>query len=176
MTFPFRTVEDRLIRRLEEARRSGDAAAEESALEELRQAYIRLGNRTLGTEEEQVAYRISMDFLGQPPRLATLGVTIENLPNPADDPPLHPSRQPPAVSEETRSRVADTLSGFNSNHFGDFRRYRVEYRPGDNKRWRGIPLPWALIDAHDGLPVAYYSDQELAELQAEDADRIHAGR
>ncbi|MGA5127762.1 hypothetical protein ACPCAG_31230 [Streptomyces pseudogriseolus] len=157
-----------LIARVRAAREAGDARAERAALEELLEAYTRLGNREAGTVDEQNTYIVGRRLGALPEVLTELGVTAADLPLAS---PRRPS--PPPASSPTHDIVAERFA-----HIGGPddeeppARFVVEHRPQDDKRYKGRLCPWAIVDTTDQLPVGWYYDRDFAELTADAVSRL----
>ncbi|MFI6142355.1 hypothetical protein ACIBCC_29715 [Streptomyces griseus] len=160
-----------LIRQVASARRQGDRRAAEKALQELLTRYTRLGERQVGTDEEQNAYIVARRLGSLPPELTDLGVTDNDLPPPSSrraptpPPAAAEAEQPPAVRRFTRIRADDRDSEQDP-------RYQVDYRPQDNMRLKGRLLPYAVVDQRDGLPVGWYPDNDWADWIADTVSRM----
>ncbi|MGW2496163.1 hypothetical protein ACWCV2_16895 [Streptomyces pseudogriseolus] len=157
-----------LIARVQRAREAGDTRAERTALEELLEAYTRLGNRETGTVDEQNAYIVGRRLGALPEVLTELGVTAADLPITA---PRRPTL-PPAPSP-THDSVAERFAHIGGPDDGEPpARFVVEHRPQDNKRYKGRLCPWAIVDTADQLPVGWYYDRDFAELTADAVSRL----
>lgn len=51
-------------------------------------------------------------------------------------------------------------------------RSTVHDRPQDPMLYKGRPAPYAVVDSHDGQPVAWYTDHDCAEYAASMASRL----
>ncbi|AWI32662.1 hypothetical protein [Streptomyces tirandamycinicus] len=172
----FSTWRTRMVRRLRAAQMDGlDGEAAQLAAE-LMGAHILLGERRLGTAEEQRAYLLARSTGTPLPELAAVGLDTNTWPAPPHSSPA--LAEPESASPATEERI---MSLFRSaGPLGDRRlpgpRYEVRHRPEDGQRYKGRPLPWAIWDTREDLPVSYHCDQELAEYQAEQASERFARR
>ncbi|MGV9509402.1 hypothetical protein ACWDQZ_27755 [Streptomyces tendae] len=162
-----------LIDVIRAARDQGDERAAGLALQELLAAYARLGNRQAGTVDEQNAYIVARRLGSLPEALVDLGVREEDLPMPSRG---RPSPPPPAAPAATHADVAERFAHIGGRDEDDPPpgRFVVQYRPEDNKRYKGKLCPWAIVDRDDGKPVAWYYDQDFAELTADSANSLRA--
>lgn len=164
----FSTRNASLIARVQAARDAGDARAERAALEELLEAYIRLGNREAGTVDEQNAYIVGRRLGALPEALTELGVTAADLPIAS---PRRPS--PPPEPSPTHDSVAERFAHIGGPDDDEPpARFVVEHRPQDDKRYKGRLCPWAIVDTTDQLPVGWYHDRDFAELTADAVNRL----
>ncbi|MEU2968981.1 hypothetical protein ABZ687_28890 [Streptomyces ardesiacus] len=164
MSDPLASTVSTLVQQIRWARAIGDKVAADQALEELLTLYVRLGKRELGTLEEQNGYIVARHLGYLPTALRELGVRPEDLPEP-------PGRRPPPPSADTE-RIAEHLAHISGPGDEPQDRFVVRYRPEDNKRFRGRLCPWAIVDSDDDKPVAWYYDQDFAEMTAEEASRL----
>ncbi|MFE1206356.1 hypothetical protein ACFW5V_32235 [Streptomyces sp. NPDC058762] len=169
MSDSFAVTAGPLIERIRWARAIGDHRTEHRALEELLTLYVRLGNREVGTLKEQNEYIVARHLGYIPDALQELGVGPADLPEPPGRRPSPPPADP--------ARIAEHLAHVGSPGNDEPRdRYVVRYRPEDNKRYKGRLCPWTVVDRDDGKPVAWYFDQDFAEMTAEEASRLrHTG-
>ncbi|MFF0698413.1 hypothetical protein ACFYU4_37985 [Streptomyces tendae] len=158
-----------LIDAIRAARDEGDVRAAGLALRELLAAYARLANREAGTVDEQNAYIVARRLGSLPETLVELGVREEDLPMPSRG---RPSPPPAAVHADVAERFAH-IGGRDENDAPPGR-FVVHYRPEDNKRYKGRLCPWAIVDRDDGKPVAWYFDQDFADLTADSANSLRA--
>lgn len=164
-----------VIDRIRAARAKGDRPAEQEASAELREAYIRLGNRETGTLEEQNAYIIARSLGCLPDELRDLGITPDELPlSSVRSVPSPPPTQPPSpVARHLDDHVAELFAHIGGPDDEEPEpRYTVADRPGDNIRYRGELQRFAVIDTSDGLPVGWYGDRDLAETIADSISRL----
>lgn len=155
-----------LIARVRAAREAGDQGGARAALAELLDAYTRLGNREVGTVDEQNAYIVARRLGALPEVLADLGVTENDLPMTGT---RRPSPPPPPSYESIAERFAH-IGGRDDTHPPE--RFHVQHRPQDNMRYQGRLLPFAIIDRQDGKPVAWYDNRDWAEMIADTDNRL----
>ncbi|OVZ99503.1 hypothetical protein B9W64_37550 [Streptomyces sp. CS159] len=163
-----------LIDVIRAARDEGNERAASLALQELLAAYDRLGNREAGTVDEQNAYIVARRLGSLPEVLVELGVREEDLPMPSrsrPSPPPAAAAAPAAVHADVAERFAHIGGRDEDDPPG---RFVVHYRPEDNKRYKGRLCPWAIVDRDDGKPVAWYFDQDFADLTADSANNLRA--
>jgi hypothetical protein len=152
--------------RLVEARRARDKQAEQAILNELVEVHVLLGERRVGTSEEQRTYLLARSTGTPLPELKEVGIDTNNWPAP---PRSSPARtEPVSVSPDTEARISRLFA--EAGPLGDRRppppRYEARYRPQDGQRYQGEPLPWAIWDTREDIAVAYHVDKDLAEYQA----------
>ncbi|MFJ4085000.1 hypothetical protein ACIP2Z_39405 [Streptomyces iakyrus] len=163
-----------LIEQIRIARGRRDERAAAAALEELLALYVRLGNRELGTLEEQNDYIVARHLGYLPQVLQDLDVKVDDLPEPPGR--RRPPPTPPAGVDV--SSIAARLA-----HLGGrddeppAERFGVEYRPQDNVVLHGRLQPFAIVDADEhGMPVSWYDSRGDAEEIAGVANRMrHTG-
>ncbi|MEV7512108.1 hypothetical protein AB0O57_29545 [Streptomyces sp. NPDC091201] len=173
MTDSFAEQYMHVIHRIRDARERGDRPAERAAAAELIEAYARLGNRQAGTLEEQNAFIIGRSLGCLPGTLRELGINADELP-PADR-RTNPAPPPAPPSNHRLDDVADRFAHIGGPDDDEPEpRYTVADRPHDNMRHHGTLLRFAVIDTTDGLPVAWYSDRDLAETIADSISRLRA--
>ncbi|MFB7403412.1 hypothetical protein ACFCZR_24870 [Streptomyces rubiginosohelvolus] len=160
-----------LINQVVRARRAGDEQAAARALEELLAQYTRLGQRLTGTDEEQNAYIVARRLGALPAALTELGVREKDLPPPAARRPTVPPVVD-ATEDDAEARVVRRFASLRAEDSERPARFRVDYRPQDNMRHHGTPLPYAVVDDQDGLPVGWYPDSDWADLVAGTATRL----
>ncbi|WP_108934602.1 hypothetical protein [Streptomyces ardesiacus] len=163
-----------LIDVIRAARDEGDERSAGLALQELLAAYDRLGNREAGTVDEQNAYIVARRLGSLPEALVDLGVQEEDLPMPSRGRPAPPpsTTTPATVHGDVAERFAHI--GGRDEDDSPPGRFVVHYRPEDNKRYKGRLCPWAIVDRDDGKPVAWYYDQDFADLTADSANNLRA--
>ncbi|MBZ6253649.1 hypothetical protein KVH27_35455 [Streptomyces olivaceus] len=158
-----------LIDVIRTARDEGDERAAGLALQELLDTYARLGNRAAGTVDEQNTYIVARRLGSLPEVLVELGVREADLPMPSRG---RPSPPPAAGHADVAERFAHI--GGRDEDDSPPGRFVVQYRPEDNKRYKGRLCPWAIVDRDDGKPVAWYYDQDFADLTADSANNLRA--
>jgi hypothetical protein len=162
-----------LIDVIRAARERGDEGAAGLALQELLAAYTRLGNREIGTVDEQNAYIVARRLGALPEALADLGVREEDLPMPSRGRPSPPPAADAAAA--VRGAVAERFAHIGGPGDEDLpERFSVAYRPEDNVRLQGRLQPFAVIDNEDGLPVSWYETRDHAETIAGTASRLRS--
>ncbi|MFJ2745283.1 hypothetical protein ACIO3O_37125 [Streptomyces sp. NPDC087440] len=166
MSYSFAAKTAPLAARVQEARTAQDAEAERHALDTLLDAYVQLGNRAVGSNDEQNAYIIGRRLGALPEELQALGVTHEDLPMPEVRRGALPTSRP-----DPSAAIADRFARLGGPEERP-PRYYVEDRPQDNMRHLGRLLRYAVIDSTDGLPVGWYTDRDLAETVADTAVRL----
>jgi type II secretory pathway pseudopilin PulG len=154
----FAAKNGRLIALVRRARQAGDERAAARALEELLDAYRRLGARLAGTPDEQNTYIVARRLGSLPKALVELGVTAEDLPMP----PARRYSPPPAAAAAEDPRVLQHFAHLREDG-AETDRFHVVHRPQDNMRYHGRLLPFAVVDREDGMPVAWYDNREWAE-------------
>lgn len=166
----------RALHLLAAARRSGGIAAAEALIAELRDAHIALGERRVGTPEEQRAYLLARSTDTPLPELHAAGIDTNDWPAPPHSSPAHPDSPPPSLDTEQRiTSLFESAGPLGDPHPRD-ERYEARYRPQDGQRYQQQPLDWAIWDRKLDIPVAYHADRELAEYQAGNASTLHASR
>ncbi|MBV1940795.1 hypothetical protein KUF83_30130 [Streptomyces sp. BV286] len=141
----------------------------------LRTVHIALGERRTGTSEEQRTYLLARATGTPLPELMAVGLDTNNWPAPPHSSPALAEPQP--VSPDTAERIAHLFASVGALNDRPKPRYVTEYRPEDGERYRGQPLPWAIWDTAEDIPVAYHSDKDLADYQAGKAsDRLSRRR
>lgn len=165
MSHSFAAAAAALVEQVRGARARGRRGDADRALRELLTLYARLGERELGTVEEQNQYIVARHLGHLPANLQDLGVRLEDLP----EPPGRRSPLPPAAAVE---RVAEHLARVGAPGSASQARFVLDFRPQDDKRFQGRLCPWAVVDTADGLPVAWYYDQAFAELSTDEANRL----
>ncbi|MER7952001.1 hypothetical protein ABTY59_31885 [Streptomyces sp. NPDC096079] len=174
MSVPFTEMSDPLVERVRAAREHGDDTAARQALKELLALYARLGERLVGTVEEQNEYIVPRHLGFLPAVLQSLGVRSGDFPEPPGR--RRPPSPPPALDVE---RIADRFAlignGRGSEDQGEDApgRFDVAYRPQDNVVVGGVPQNFAVIDTEgSNLPVAWYECRDWAEAIAAMANSI----
>ncbi|MEU6756079.1 hypothetical protein [Streptomyces sp. NPDC046685] len=168
-----------LIILIRAARAAGDSTAERAARGRLIDAYGRLGRREIGSTDEQNSYIVSRCLGVLPAVLQELGVQPDELPMPetrrSPTPPAASAPPQPAnsaFSGEDAARIGDYFAHIGGPDDEPTDRFAVHDRPDDNMRHLGRPLPFAVVDTHDNLPVGWYADRDLAETMADAASRL----
>ncbi|MER7759498.1 hypothetical protein [Streptomyces sp. NPDC097619] len=158
------------------ARESGQGQAEQRILADLRAVHEALGRGLVGTPEEQKDYLFARRTGSPVPELAAVSIDTNEW-------PLPPSAVPTAsglsrTSPETEQRITElfALTGPLAAGAADNPRYEARFRPEDGQRFQGTPLPWAIWDTQDNIPVAYHGDKELCEYQASIASDAYRSR
>jgi hypothetical protein len=154
-----------LVEQIRAAREQGDARAERLVLEQLIKAYVRLGNRELGTAEEQRDYIIARHLGFLPETLQELGVDPGKVPMPPG------RRSPAAPTDSGATRIAERFAQLGA-HDEPADRFTVHERPQDGMFYKGQPAPFAVVDTADRLPVSWFPDRDWAEYTAETASRL----
>ncbi|MFG2986151.1 hypothetical protein ACGFYQ_33705 [Streptomyces sp. NPDC048258] len=167
MSDSFASTSAHLITQIHAARTAGETRAAGKALDELLAVYTRLGNRQAGTVEQQNTYIIARTLGVLPEALQQLGVRPEDLPMPA----RRGRPAPPPARSVDEARIADRFAHAGAPDEPEAR-FAVRERPGDNMRHHGKLLPYAVVDTHDGKPVSWYDDRDLAETVADTATRL----
>lgn len=128
--------------------------------------HIALGERRIGTGQEQATYLLARSTRTALPELLTVGIDTNFWPAPPNSPV---SAEPYPASPDTERQITDLFqsAGPLSDRHATEPRYEARYRPQDGQRYKGDPLPWAIWDTQEDLPVAYHGDQELSEYQAD---------
>lgn len=167
MSDSFAVTSGPLIEQIRTARARGDEDTARQALEELLALYARLGNRELGTVEEQNDYIVPRHLGYLPQVLQDLGVKPNDLPEP-------PGRRRPAPPPADTARIAERLAHLGGPDDEEQReRFDVAYRPQDNVVLRGRLQPFAVIDTEEqNLPVSWYDSRDSAEEIAGTANRM----
>ncbi|MFI7415249.1 hypothetical protein ACIBU0_42115 [Streptomyces sp. NPDC049627] len=169
MSDSFAAVTGPLIEQIRTARARGDVFTAEAVLEELLALYVRLGNRELGTLQEQNDYIVARHLGYLPQVLQDLDVKPDALPEPPGR--RRPAPTPPAGVDVTR--IAERLAHLGGRDEEPAERFGVEYRPQDNVVLDGRLQPFAIVDADEqGLPVSWYRSRGDAELIAGVANRL----
>jgi hypothetical protein len=164
----FATVSGPLVERIRTARARRDEHTAAAALEELLGLYVRLGNRELGTLQEQNDYIVARHLGYLPEVLQELQVNPADLPEPPGR--RRPAPTPPAGIDV--SGIARRLAHL-GGHDEPVERFGVEYRPQDNVVLRGRLQPFAVVDTEDhNLPVSWYDNRDDAESIAGTASRL----
>jgi hypothetical protein len=158
-----------LVEQVRAARDQGDERAERLVLEQLIKAYVRLGNRELGTAEEQRDYIIARHLGYLPEALQELGVHPDKVPMPPGR--RSPAPPPAAPTDSGATRIAERFAQL-GGHDEPTDRFIVHERPQDGMFCKGRPAPFAVVDTHDGLPVSWHPDRDWAEYTAETASRL----
>ncbi|MEU3500205.1 hypothetical protein ABZ726_05345 [Streptomyces hundungensis] len=158
------------INRLAAARAANDVRAADKLRAELRQMHWALGEREIGTAEEQATYLLARHTQTAVPELAAVGIDTNTWPRPANSPAVA-SREPDEteVSPETERRISDLFAAagpLRDRSSDSSPRFVARYRPQDGQLYQGRPLAWAIWDTAAGIAVAHHEDQELAEYQA----------
>ncbi|MEU5748268.1 hypothetical protein ABZ804_22350 [Streptomyces sp. NPDC047726] len=168
MTDAFAATYAPLVEQIHTAQAAGDKHAADLALDVLLQAYVRLGRREIGTLQEQNEYIVARHMGLMPKTLQYLGVSPNELPSP---PTSRRAPAPPDNSDENAAHIAERFA-----HIGGAEqpedRFSVAYRPQDGMRYAGRAAPYAVVDSHDDLPVAWYPDIDWAETTAGTASRL----
>lgn len=170
MSDSFAAVTGPLIEQIRSARGRRDEPAAAAALEELLALYVRLGNRELGTLQEQNDYIVARHLGYLPQVLQDLDVKVGDLPEPPGR--RRPPPTPPAGVDVSSiaARLAH-LGGRDDDEPAE--RFGVEYRPHDNVVLHGRLQPFAVVDTEDhNLPVSWYDNRDDAEAIAGTASRL----
>lgn len=169
MSDSFAAVTGPLIEQIRTARTRGDELTASAVLRELLALYVRLGNRELGTLQEQNDYIIARHLGYLPQALQELDVKADDLPEPPGR-RRAPSTPPAGVDV---SRIAERLAHLGGRDEEPAERFGVEYRPQDNVVLDGRLQAFAIVDADErGLPVSWYYSRGDAELIAGVANRM----
>ncbi|MFF9901200.1 hypothetical protein [Streptomyces longispororuber] len=176
MSDSFTTTYAPLVAQIRTAREQRNARAEHLALEVLINAYVRLGRRELGTVHEQNAYIVARHLGHLPEELQSLGVRPQDVPMPprrrSPSPAPPPADARAGAAAAAAERVAEHLAHLTAPDDEPAERFTVEERPQDGMLHRGRAAPYAVVDRHDGLPVAWYPDPDWAEYTASMASRL----
>ncbi len=164
------------MERLRAARRGGDSAAVQEILAELCAVHVDLGLRRVGTSEEQNTYLLARTTRTPLPELLAVGIDTNQWPAPPNSTPS--AVEPTPASPDTERRIAGLFhaAGPLADRRATQQRYTAEYRPEDGQRHHGELLPWAIWNNHHGYAIAYHSDRDLTEYQAEQATRAYEQR
>ncbi|SEE83630.1 hypothetical protein SAMN05216483_6717 [Streptomyces sp. 2131.1] len=169
MSDSFAAVAGPLTEQIRTARAGRDERAAAAALEELLALYVRLGNRELGTLQEQNDYIVARHLGYLPQALQDLGVKPDDLPEP-------PGRRRPRPTSPTGvdvSRILERLANLGGRDGEPAERFGVEYRPYDNVVLHGRLQPFAVVDTEEhNLPVSWYENRDDAETVAGTASRL----
>ncbi|QFG13286.1 hypothetical protein SEA_GILGAMESH_94 [Streptomyces phage Gilgamesh] len=168
MSDSFTVTAGPLFEEVQRARGQGDERAARRALEELLALYVRLGQRELGTLEEQNDYIVARHLGYLPEVLQRLGVRPQDLPEPPGR--RRPAATPPAGVDT--SRIAERLAALAASQDDPPERFGVEYRPQDDVVLQGRLQPFAVVDTEEGLPVSWYDSRDAAETIAGVANRM----
>ncbi|MFK0159095.1 hypothetical protein ACIQVK_44375 [Streptomyces sp. NPDC090493] len=160
MSDSFAVTSGPLIEQIRTARARGDGRAAAAALEELLALYVRLGNRELGTVQEQNDYIVARHLGYVPDVLQDLDVKPDALPEPPGR--RRPAPTPPAGVDT--SRIIERLAHLGGPDEDPAERFGVEYRPQDNVVLHGRLQPFAIVDTEEHhLPVSWYDNRNDAE-------------
>ncbi|MGY4935825.1 hypothetical protein ACWD7T_32955 [Streptomyces sp. 900116325] len=159
-----------LAEQIRAARDQGDECAERLVLEQLLNAYARLGNRELGTVDEQNEYIVARHLGALPEAMRELGLTPDDVPMPPGRRRPPPPPQAPAV--EDAARIGDRFAHLGPDDDEPEDRFTVDVRTQDGMRYEGRAAPFAIVDTHDGLPVAWYTERHVAESMANTANLL----
>ncbi|MFC8640133.1 hypothetical protein ACFUC2_05155 [[Kitasatospora] papulosa] len=166
----------RALLRLVDARRFGDQDTVRALLDELYDLHVALGERRVGTSEEQRTYLMARSTRTPLPELAAVGIDTNDWPVPPHSSPA--LADPVPASPDTEERISHLFAA--AGPLADRRppgpRYEARYRPEDGQRYRQHPLPWAIWDTREGIPIAYHGDKDLAEYQAGQASEKFSAR
>ncbi|MEV8344519.1 hypothetical protein [Streptomyces niveus] len=158
-----------LIEQIRTARARGDEPAATIALEQLLTLYVRLGNREVGTLQEQNDYIVARHLGSIPDVLQGLDIKPGDLPEPPGR--RRPTPAPPAGVDVSRIVERFALLGGPDDEPAD--RFGVEYRPQDNVVLHGRLQPYAVVDAEEKhLPVSWYDSRDDAETIAGVVNRM----
>lgn len=159
------------ISRLSAAQEAGDQAAAAELVATLRAAYDGLAERRVGTEEEQNSYLLARYTRTPVPELIAVGIDTNTWPMPVRPQQPGSTASEAEASPETSQRISDLFAAVGPLRApsADKPRYTAEYRPEDQQKHRGVPLPWAIVDTLTGIAISYHSDPELTEYQADRA-------
>ncbi|MEU7228964.1 hypothetical protein [Streptomyces chrestomyceticus] len=165
---------ERALRRLLSVRRAGRVTDEAEILSELRDVHVALGERRVGTVEEQRAYLLARSTDTPLPELLAVGIDTNDWPVPPHSSPARPDSVP--TSPGTEQRITNLFES--AGPLGDPQprgpRYETRYRPQDRQRYKQVPLDWAIWDTETNIAIAYHQDKELAEYQADNASARYA--
>jgi hypothetical protein len=166
----------RAISRLAEARRAGDSSRAQDIAAELEAMHVALGERRVGTTEEQRIYLLARTTNTPLPELSAVGINTNNWPTPPGNCPVLANPLP--ASRETQERITDLFAsaGPLTDRRAPVDRYEARYRPQDGQMYQGQALDWAIWDVQEGVAVAYLPDKDLAEYQAGQASTRVAAR
>ncbi|MFD9394969.1 hypothetical protein ACFWBB_30855 [Streptomyces sp. NPDC060000] len=160
MSDSFAATSGPLIEQIRIARSRGDERTAAAALEELVALYVRLGNRELGTVQEQNDYIVARHLGYVPDILQELDVKPSDLPEPPGR--RRPTPTPPAGVDT--SLIAERLAHIGGPDDEPPERFGVEYRPQDNVVLHGRLQPFAVVDTEERrLPVSWYDNRGDAE-------------
>lgn len=159
------------ISRLSAAKAAGDETAVTELVETLRDAYEQLGQRRVGTDEEQNSYLLARYTRTPVAELVVVGIDTTTWPMPVRPTQAEPVVEEAEASPETSRRISDLFAAAGPLRAAasNKSRYKAEHRPEDQQKHRGIPTPWAIVDTSTGIAISYHADQELTEYQAERA-------
>jgi hypothetical protein len=166
----FATAYAPLVEQIRAAREQGDERAEHLVLEQLLKAYVRLGNRELGTVDEQNQYIVARHLGALPEALQELGLKPDDVPMPPGR--RRPPPPPQTAAVEDAARIGERFAHLGPDDDEPEDRFTVDVRPQDGMRYEGRPAPFAVVDTHDGLPVAWYPERHWAETTANTANLL----
>ncbi|RSS95071.1 hypothetical protein EF903_05370 [Streptomyces sp. WAC05292] len=173
-TKPITAWRSRTLASLRLAREYGQAEAEQQITDELIAVHAALGERRVGTREEQTTYLLARSTGTPVPELQEVGIDTNTWPTPAHVPAVAEPRRPAADIEQRITNLFELAGPAVGLPVGP--RYEARYRPQDGQLFKGAPLPWAIWDTREQFPVAYHGDQELAEYQAAIASEAYDTR
>ncbi|MFD4933452.1 hypothetical protein [Streptomyces virginiae] len=161
------------LEHLTAARARGDQRLAEQIINDLITVHTALGERRTGTRAEQNAYLMARGTRTPVPELLNVGIDTNAWPTPPASPAV---AEPRSASPATERRITDLFqsAGPLADRSAAGARYEARYRPQDGQVFRGEPLPWAIWDTHENMPVSYHSDKELSEYQAATASDRYA--
>ncbi|WP_330335683.1 hypothetical protein OHS33_38540 (plasmid) [Streptomyces sp. NBC_00536] len=157
------------------ARGEGSTEAEQRILDELVSVHVALGQRLVGTREEQNTYLMARSTSTPVPELLEAGIDTNGWPAPPHRPAV---AEPRPASPATEQRITDLFqaAGTLVDTLPVGPRYQTRFRPEDGHRFHNEPLHWALWDTHEDIPIAYHPDRDLCDYQAAMASEAFANR
>ncbi|KIF00907.1 hypothetical protein PL81_38440 [Streptomyces sp. RSD-27] len=149
--------------------------AEQQIVDELVSVHVALGQRQVGTREEQNTYLLARSTSTPVPELLEAGINTNSWPAPPHRPVV---AEPRPASPDTERRITDLFqaAGTLVDTLPVGPRYQARFRPQDGHLFRNEPLPWALWDTHEDIAIAYHPDRDLCEYQAALASEAIAKR
>ncbi|MFB8025909.1 MULTISPECIES: hypothetical protein [unclassified Streptomyces] len=170
---PITAWRSRALDRLASANATGHHDEAEVIAEELRTAHIALGQRRIGTVEEQRTYLLARNTRTPLPDLLAAGLDTNDWPPPPNSPtPVSPQATSPATEE----RISSMFRSTGALEDPSPPRYVSRYRPEDGQRYRDHLLPWAIWDTHLNIAVGWHGDQDLTDYQAGKISDTYAAR
>jgi hypothetical protein len=165
----------RTLQHLETARRAANVEQVERLMADLIAVHVDLGERRVGTREEQTTYIMARSTNTPLPLLLAHGIDTNTWP-PLRHLPVPAAPQQASPATERRIKDLFQAAGVCANRRPRAPRYVARYRPEDEQVFKGTPLPWALWDTHEDQAIAYHPDKDLCEYQADVASEVYENR